>query len=280
VADKYYFHKYGLKLLVKNYNGKYFWNIVFLRKYQKMKISIITVCYNAVSTIESSIRSVIEQDYEDVEYLVIDGGSKDGTVNLIKSHLPQIQCFISEPDLGIYDALNKGIAKATGDIIGILHANDLFADKHTLSIVAKNFKEQQADAVYGDLVFLNNKQQIVRKWLSRSCKRYLLELGWMPPHPAIFIKKSIFDRFGNYRLDFGTAADYELILRFFYRKRIKTYHVDRVFIKMLTGGISNKNFLNHVIGNTNDFKAMKLHQLHAPFIAVLLKPLQKVIQFF
>lgn len=245
-----------------------------------MKISVITVCYNAASTIKSSICSVIEQDYEDVEYLVIDGGSKDGTVELIKSYLPQIQHFISEPDRGIYDALNKGIALATGDVIGILHANDVFAERNTLTIVAESFLKKQPDAVYGNLVFINNKQQIVRKWLSRPCNRYLLELGWMPPHPALFIKKDIYNLYGNYRLDFSTAADYELILRFFYRARIKTVHVDRVFVKMLTGGISNKNFLNHVIGNINDFKAMKLHLLRAPFIAVLLKPLQKIFQFF
>lgn len=244
-----------------------------------MKISVITVCHNAVSTIESSIRSVIEQDYEDVEYLVIDGGSKDGTVKVINSYLSQIQYFISEPDRGIYDALNKGIAKATGDIIGVLHANDVFANQNILSIVAQNFEAQQVDAIYGNLVFLNNKQQIVRKWLSRPCKRYLLELGWMPPHPALFIKKSIYNRFGNYRLDFGTAADYELILRFFYRNRIKTHHVNQVFVKMLTGGISNKNFFNHVKGNISDFKAMKMHLLRAPFIAIIFKPLQKIFQF-
>ena len=245
-----------------------------------MKVSVITVCYNAVSTIESSIRSVMEQDYEDVEYLVIDGGSKDGTVDLIKQYLPHIHHFISEPDRGIYDALNKGIAKASGDIIGVLHANDCFAGRNTLRIVADNFKEKQVDAVYGNLVFLNEKQQIVRKWLSKPCKRTLLELGWMPPHPALFIKKEVYNRFGNYRLDFGTAADYELILRFFYRHRIKTHHVDHVFIKMLTGGISNKSILNHVIGNINDFKAMKMHRLRAPFVAIVSKPLQKVIQFF
>lgn len=244
-----------------------------------MKVSVITVCYNAVSTIESSIRSVLEQDYENVEYLVIDGGSNDGTIDLIKNHLPHIQYFISEPDQGIYDALNKGIKQASGDIIGVMHANDCFAMPNILSLVAHNFQEKQVDAVYGNLVFINKKQQIVRKWRSKPGKRTLLELGWMPAHPALFIKKDVYNRFGNYRLDFGTAADYELILRFFYRNRIKTYHVDRVFIKMLTGGISNKSILNHVIGNINDLKAMKMHRLRAPFLAIILKPLQKIFQF-
>jgi len=133
--------------------------------------------------------------------------------------------------------------------------------------------------VYGNLVFCNAKGQIVRKWKSRNSNRLLLELGWMPPHPTLYLKKEIYNRYGTYRLDFGTAADYELILRVFYRYSIKTCYVNQVFIKMLTGGISNKSILSHVTGNINDFKAMKKHGLHAPFIAVFLKPLQKIIQY-
>lgn len=244
-----------------------------------MKISIITVCFNAVSTIESSIISLVNQNYEDVEYIVIDGGSSDGTKQVIERYLDHISIFISEPDQGIYDALNKGIKYATGDIIGLLHANDCFASTHLLTKVAQNIQEQNVDAVYGDLIFCNTKGRIVRRWISRPCNRLLLELGWMPPHPALFIKKEVYNRYGNYRLDFGTAADYELILRFFYLYRIKTCYVNQVFIKMLTGGLSNKNFLNHVIGNNSDFKAMKMHRLHAPFIAIFLKPLQKLTQY-
>ncbi|RYE30643.1 MAG: glycosyltransferase [Sphingobacteriaceae bacterium] len=244
-----------------------------------MKISVITVCFNAVSTIESSILSVISQDYENVEYIVIDGGSADGTIAIIQRYAAQVSCFISEPDKGIYDAINKGIAHASGDIIGLLHANDCFASTRILSTVAQNFQQNKVDAVYGNLVFYNETGRIIRRWNSQTCSRLLLELGWMPPHPTLYLKKEIYKRYGNYRLDFGTAADYELILRVFYRYRIKTRFVDHVFIKMLTGGISNKNLLNHVTGNSNDFKAMKKHQLHAPFIAIILKPLQKVFQY-
>ncbi|MVN20632.1 glycosyltransferase family 2 protein [Mucilaginibacter arboris] len=244
-----------------------------------MKISVITVCYNAVSTIESSILSLLEQDYEDVEYIVIDGGSADGTVGVINRYLSHISYFSSEPDNGIYDALNKGIEHATGDVIGILHANDCFASQNVLSTIAQVFQSKDVDAVYSDLIFYNDKGETVRKWKSATSKRLLLELGWMPPHPTLFIKKKIYDQYGNYRLDFGTAADYELILRFFYRYRIKTGYVNLVFVKMLTGGLSNKSILSHVRGNINDFKAMKKHGLHAPFIAVFLKPLQKLIQY-
>ncbi len=244
-----------------------------------MKISIITVCYNAVSTIESSIVSLLNQDYEDVEYIVIDGSSTDGTKQVIDRYSDHISYFISEPDKSIYDAFNKGIKQATGDVIGFLHANDCFASTHILSKVAQTIHEKKVDAVYGDLIFYNSKGNIVRRWKSKTYSRLLLQLGWMPPHPALFIKKEIYDRYGNYRLDFGTAADYELILRFFYLYQIKTCYVNQVFIKMLTGGLSNKNILNHVIGNINDFKAMKKNGLYAPFIAVFLKPLQKLLQY-
>jgi glycosyltransferase involved in cell wall biosynthesis len=244
-----------------------------------MKISVITVCFNAVSTIASSILSVIEQDYENVEYIVIDGGSTDGTIDVISRYSANISCFISESDAGIYDAINKGINQATGDVIGLLHANDCFAANDVLTLIAKTISEKKVDAVYSNLIFCNTKGAIVRRWKSAKVNQLLLEMGWMPPHPTLYIKKEIYNRYGNYRLDFGTAADYELILRFFYRYKIKTCYIDTVFIKMLTGGISNKSILNHVTANVNDFKAMKIHRLRAPFIAIILKPLQKVFQY-
>lgn len=244
-----------------------------------MKVSVITVCYNAVSTIEASILSLLSQDYENLEYLVIDGGSDDGTIEVIKRFLPNIARFISEPDCGMYDAVNKGIALASGDVIGLLHANDCFASTQIISKIVQAMQATNADAVYGNLDFYDKNGCVVRKWKSKTCSRLLLELGWMPPHPTLYIRKNIFLNYGNYRLDFSTAADYELILRFFYQYRIKTTYVDQIFIKMLTGGISNKNILNHVSGNSNDLKAMKLHHLRAPFITVFLKPLQKLIQY-
>jgi len=244
-----------------------------------MKITVITVCRNAVSTIESSILSFTGQDYGDLEYIVIDGGSSDGTTEIIGRYLSHISYFVSEPDQGIYDAINKGIKQATGDVIGLLHANDCFAASDILSKVAQTMQEKKTDAVYGNLIFYNAKGTIVRRWKSKAYNRLLLELGWMPPHPALYIRKEIYNRCGAYRLDYGTAADYELILRFFYLYRIKAFYVDRIFIKMLAGGISNKSILNHVTGNSNDFRAMKQHHIRAPFIAVLLKPLQKLFQY-
>lgn len=245
-----------------------------------MKVSVITVCYNAVSTIEASILSLLNQDYENLEYLVIDGGSTDGTTEVIKRYQPQIAHYISEPDSGMYDAINKGIALAGGDVIGLLHANDCLASSTIISTVVETLQATKADAVYANLDFYTEKGRLVRKWTSRACNRLLLEIGWMPPHPTVYIKKNVFLEYGNFRLDFATAADYELILRFFYRHKIKTAHVNLVFVKMLTGGMSNKSLFNHVTGNINDLKAMKLHGLYAPFIAVFLKPLQKLFQYF
>ncbi|RYE28600.1 MAG: glycosyltransferase [Sphingobacteriaceae bacterium] len=244
-----------------------------------MKVSVITVCYNAVSTIEASIHSLLNQDYENLEYLVIDGGSTDGTVDVIKRYLPQINYFISEPDMGMYDAINKGIAAASGEVIGLLHANDCLASPAIISTIVKTLHTTKADAVYANLNFYAQNGKLKRKWTSKTCSRLLLEIGWMPPHPTVYIKKNIFFRYGNYRLDFNSAADYELILRFFYRHKIKTAYVNQLFVKMLTGGISNKSFFNHVTGNINDLKAMKLHGLPAPFIAAFLKPIQKLIQY-
>lgn len=244
-----------------------------------MKVSVITVCYNAVSTIASTIISLINQDYDNIEYIVIDGASTDGTTEIIKKYQDYISIYISEPDKGIYDAINKGIKLATGEIIGMLHANDCFASNHILSLIADTMQQKNVDAVYGNLVFTNIYGKVVRKWKSNPCSRLLLELGWMPPHPTFYLKKTSYNQYGNYRLDFSSAADYELIIRMLYRYKIKTCYVDIIFIKMLTGGLSNKNILNHVTGNRNDLKAMKMHGLYAPFIAILFKPLQKIFQY-
>ncbi|MGI4022304.1 MAG: hypothetical protein ACRYFA_12425, partial [Janthinobacterium lividum] len=156
---------------------------------------------------------------------------------------------------------------------------DCFASTQILNKIVETFQQKKVDTVYGNLVFHNKTGQITRRWKSQTCNRLLLELGWMPPHPTLYIKTEIYKYYGNYRLDFGTAADYELILRMFYRYKIKSYYINQVLIKMLTGGISNQNLLNHVSGNSNDFKAMKKHRLRAPFIAIILKPLQKIFQY-
>lgn len=244
-----------------------------------MKISVITVCYNAVSTIESAILSLIAQDYENVEYLVIDGGSTDGTQQVIEKYLSSISFYLSEPDFGLYDAVNKGIEHSTGDLVGLLHADDRFASSDILKTIAQTIQFAKVEAVYGNLVFFNDKDKVTRYWKSSVYNRFLFEIGWMPPHPTLYMRKELYTKYGNYSLRFGTAADYELILRFFYRHKIKSAYIDRIFIKMSVGGLSNKSFSNRITANINDFKAMRKHRLYAPFIAIFLKPLQKIGQY-
>ncbi|RYU90395.1 glycosyltransferase [Mucilaginibacter terrigena] len=245
-----------------------------------LKISVITVCYNAQSTIEQSILSVISQDYDNIEYIIIDGASSDNTVPIIKKHEKDVQRFISEPDKGIYDAMNKGIALAQGDVIGILNADDFFAGNHVLNDIANAFANNHAEIVYGDLDYIKPGGSIIRKWRTGQYKKGMFNRGWMPPHPTFYCKKTLFEKFGNYSLEFGTAADYELMLRFMHLKQASVYYLQKVLVKMSVGGVSNKNIINRINALLFDLKAMYHNKIIFPPIALLFKPLRKLRQFF
>lgn len=245
-----------------------------------LKLSIITVSYNAGGTIAACIQSVIAQVYPNVEYIVIDGESVDGTQNVIERYKTHIDYFVSETDKGIYDAINKGIAVATGDIIGVLHADDFFADTNVLSQVANAFNNNNIEILYGDLDFINPNGKIARKWRSGTYSAGMFNRGWMPPHPTFYCKKELFEKFGNYSLEFGTAADYELMLRFIHFNKIHAFYLESVLIKMKTGGVSNQSYKNRLKAMFFDLKAMHKNGIYFPLMTLLFKPLRKLKQFF
>lgn len=244
-----------------------------------MKISIVTVVYNGAATIERCMQSVFSQDYTDVEYIIIDGSSTDGTLEIIEKYRDRVSCIQSAPDNGIYDAMNKGIAIATGDVVGILNADDVFASADVLSRVAMTFDKGSQQIVYGDLQYANPSGKVVRHWKSASFYPALFKWGWMPAHPTFYAKRVLFRKYGNYEMEYGTAADYELMLRFLYKYRINASYLNQVMVKMTTGGVSNGRFSARLAASRSDYKAMKKHGLPFPWLTIILKPGRKIFQF-
>ena len=226
------------------------------------------------------IESVLAQNYPNIEYIVIDGGSTDGTLQITDQYRPYINIFLSETDKGLYDAMNKGIKLATGDVVGILNADDFFADNDVLSNVAKAFTQNSTDIVYGNLEYIDLKGKIIRKWQSGNYVNGLFNWGWMPPHPTFYCKRWLFEHFGAYDLLYGTAADYELMSRFMHLNKVKAYYLNKTMIKMNTGGASNKAFENRYKAWAFDYKAMRKNGVLFPLFAIALKPLRKIKQYF
>jgi len=221
-----------------------------------MKISIITSVLNNKNQLRNCLDSIREQTYKDVEHIVIDGGSNDGTLDVLK----QYGCrFISERDEGIYYGLNKGMYLAAGDVVGILHSDDVFADKFILEKVAEAFESKKTDSVYGNLVYVSrsNKNKIIRYWKSTNYQEDLFRKGWMPAHPTFFAKREIYEKFGVFDTSFRISADYELMIRFLYLNKVSSYFLDRVLVKMSLGGNSNKNLKNLLNKNFEDYMICK-----------------------
>ena len=210
-----------------------------------MKVSIITVVWNNKETIKDSINSVLNQTYADIEYIVVDGSSSDGTVDIVKGYVDKISHFISEPDEGIYDALNKGIELATGDVIATLHSDDQFCNTCVVSDMMRKMDESNAEFCFSDMVIVDeSSDKVLRYYMANHFKRWMLRVGWMPPHPTCFIKKSLFDEFGLYSLDYKIAGDFDFLVRIFYARDINWAYLNRVTIKMRQGGVSNAGFLS------------------------------------
>ena len=245
-----------------------------------MKISIITPVYNSEEYIEDCIRSVIGQTYKDIEYIIIDGNSSDNTLNVINKYADKVHFICSEPDYGMYDALNKGIKIATGDFIGILNSDDIFADSDTVVHVVQSIQSHNCDALYGNLNYVkrDTPNQITRRWISNIFNRDDFNRGWMPAHPTLFIRKSCFERFGGYSLNYGSAADYELMLRFLYKYKIKAVFLDKLMVNMRTGGLSNGSFRKLYLAFINDYKAIVNNGFQFPVFILFCKKLRKIKQ--
>mgnify|MGYP001193319294 CR=1 FL=1 len=249
---------------------------------ENLKISIITVSFNSVITIKDTIKSVISQDYNNIEYIIIDAGSNDGTIDVIKEYEEHISYFSSEYDNGIYEGMNKGIAAAKGDVIGIINSDDFYPNSFVISNVVKTFEKKRCDAVYGDLVYVKffDINKIVRYWQAGEYTVKKIKNGWMLPHPTFFVKKYLYDKYGYYNTDLKTAADYEMILKLLYRYNVKTIYIPMILVTMRIGGASNSSILNRIRANKEDGLAWTKNQLNKPILVRIKKPLQKVKQFF
>jgi glycosyltransferase len=224
-----------------------------------LRISVITAVYNRVDTIADALDSVRAQTWPHVEHVVIDGASKDGTTQLLEARKDTLDVFISERDKGIYDALNKGIANATGDVVGFLHADDLFASNDILAKVAKLFEDPSVGAVYGDLVYVKKEDvsKVVRYWKSGAFSKAKLARGWMPPHPTLYLRRSVYQELGGFDTQFRIAADYDSMLRYLGKGGVKPAYLPEVMVRMRLGGESNRSLANVIKKSKEDYLALK-----------------------
>jgi len=246
-----------------------------------IKISIITVVRNGASFIRDCIESVRSQRHK-AEHIIIDGASTDGTLDIIDEYRSNISQVISEPDNGIYDAMNKGIQLATGDVVGFLNADDFYPNPEVLSRVATGFGNNRVESCYGDLVYVHptHTKQIKRFWRSGPYKPRRFYFGWMPPHPSFFVLRSIYETHGSFNLTLGTAADYELMLRFLLKNNISTIYIPDVLVNMRAGGLSNASVKNRMQANQMDRQAWVVNGLRPYPWTIMLKPLRKIPQYF
>ncbi|MDB3916506.1 glycosyltransferase [Alphaproteobacteria bacterium] len=247
-----------------------------------LKVSIITVVLNRSDVITNCIESVVSQDYLNIEHIIIDGGSQDGTLNLIKPFLSQHVKLFSEKDDGLYFAINKGINLATGSIIGLLHSDDVFASQHTVSKVIKEFKNSNCSAVYGDVEFFRfasgGRKVITRRWQASAYKKTKLKLGWMPPHTSLFIKKSVYKELGVFDTSYEISADYDFIFRML-MKNYKVNYLPSVLVQMGIGGKSTASFQNQIIKFKEDFRVIQSNNV-GNLGTIILKRLRKLNQYF
>ena len=246
-----------------------------------VKVSVVTVTWNCAGTLADCLESVARQSWPEREHVVIDGGSTDGTLALLESRREQLAVLVSEPDKGMYDALNKGIARCCGDVVGLLHADDCYVDETVLAQVAAVFADPEVDACYGDLEYVaaEDMARVERYWQSGAYNADKFYWGWMPPHPTFFVRRRLYEQFGGFNLNMGTAADYELMLRLLLKHRLRAAYIPKVLVKMRVGGMSNVSLRNRLAANRMDRKAWAVNELR-PFAWTLwMKPARKIGQW-
>ncbi|TDH23318.1 glycosyltransferase [Segetibacter sp. 3557_3] len=244
-----------------------------------MKISIITATYNSQATIGDTIRSVNSQTYKNIEHIIIDGASTDNTLNIVKElHQGPV---VSERDKGIYDAMNKGIAIATGDVIGIINSDDFLANDEVIENVVKTFQSEICDVVYGDLVYVDpvDTDKVLRRWIAGKYVPSQFLQGWMPPHPTVFVKKKLYSKYGHFNLELKSSADYELLLRLLFVNKAKVKYLPGVLVRMRSGGQSNRSFQNRLTAHKEDYLAWKINGLSPKWYTLMMKPVRKIKQF-
>ena len=242
-----------------------------------MKISIITISFNSAKTIEATLNSVLNQTHKNIQHIIIDGNSSDQSVQICKK-FPHVSKIISEEDSGVYNAFNKGLEIANGDVVGFLNSDDTFYNNNSLKIIVDGFKKG-IDAVHGNLKFYNHKNKVVRNWISKPYEKGAFKKGWMPAHPTFYCRKNIYNKYGNYNELFKIAGDFELMLRFIETKNIKTMFIDKNLVKMKAGGISNSGFISKIRILKEEFFAFDLNKISLNKFSYLINKAVKIKEF-
>ena len=247
-----------------------------------MKVTLITATYNSQKYLEDCIQSVVRQTYHDIEYIIVDGKSGDGTLAIIKKYENNIAKWISETDRGMYDTINKGMEMATGDIIGILNSDDMLDGDDVIETIVKAFEEKNVDSIYGDLEYVDpeDTNKIYRIWKGKPYKRSLFRSGWMPAHPTFYFRRELLKKYGGYENHYFSAADYEFMARYLYKYKISAYYLPKLIVKMRRGGQSNSSLRKRLRANRRDYLAMKKNNIPFAFFVSILKPLSKLHQYY
>lgn len=248
-----------------------------------MKISIITATYNSGNTVADTLKSVLAQSYHDYELLVIDGASKDNTLEIVRNMEPQFEGklrYVSEPDKGIYDAMNKGIRMATGEVVGILNSDDFYTSHDVLETVASKMQDAEVDAVYGDVHYVDDKDltKCVRYYSSKLFHRWMMRLGFMPAHPSFYCRREVYEKFGKFDTSYRVAADFENLLRLIFVNRIRTFYIPKDFVTMRTGGASSSGWESHKKIMKDHLKALSKNKVYSNFFLLSLRYFYKIVE--